>query len=264
MSNLASQYERQARWRAWDEAVSRLPLTLSQRVLDLGCGVGDATAVLHRAGAQVVGIDCDEVLLRFARARHRAICFKQMDVRSLLPESFGVVDGIWSSFVAAYLPDLGSVLSRWRSCIVPDGWLALVEIDDLLGHEPLPPRMRERIEDFYSLAAADGRYDFRCGRGLASAVERAGLIVVQDAILPDVELSFDGRGSVEVIEAWRHRLGRMGGLRSFFGADFAQFELAFLDSLKSPEHRSLCEVRLVVAQCPATRLLPARRTRSRR
>jgi len=211
MSDLASQYERQARWRAWTDAISRVPIKPSQRVLDLGCGVGDVAALLHAKRAQVVGVDADESLLAVARARHPAIRFEQMDARELVPESFGRVDGIWSSFVAAYLPDPDAVVSRWRECLAPDGWLALVEVDDLLGHEPMSALMREQIEGFYAMAAADGRYDFRCGGKLVGTVERAGLIVEHDGMLPDHELSFRGSAPAEVIDAWRLRFERMGG-----------------------------------------------------
>ena len=251
MSGLASQYERQARWRAWAEAISRVPLQRTHRVLDLGCGVGDVAALFHARGAQVIGVDGDEALLSFARARHPGVRFEQTDVRDVVPASFGMVDGIWSSFVAAYLDDLPSVVSRWRACLAPDGWLALVEVDDLLGHEPLPSPMGARIEEFYSIAAR--RYDFRCGRKLVGAAERAGLVVAHDGVLPDAELSFQGSASAEVLEAWRLRFERMGGLRDFFGADFAALQRAFLDALSSPEHRARCEVRLVVARCPEPR-----------
>jgi hypothetical protein len=197
-----------------------------------------------------VGVDSDEALLARARGCHPGVRFEHLDVRALGPASFGIVDGIWSSFTAAYLAELGSVVSRWRECLAPGGWLALVEVDDLLGHEPLSPTLRAKIDEFYALAAADGRYDFRCGRGLAGAVGGAGLTVEYDGSLPDAELSFAGSAREEVIEAWQQRFARMHGLRDFFGAGFAEFERGFFASLRSPAHRSLCEVRLVVARCP--------------
>jgi SAM-dependent methyltransferase len=48
---LAEQYVHQERWRHWDEALSRVPVAAGQRVLDLGCGVGDVTARLAQIGA---------------------------------------------------------------------------------------------------------------------------------------------------------------------------------------------------------------------
>ena len=103
-SGLAEQYVRQERWRRWDEALAEVPVAAGQRVLDLGCGVGDVTARLVRLGARVTGVDRDEDLLAVARARWPDVDFERADVRSLTPATFGTVDGIWSSFLPAYFP----------------------------------------------------------------------------------------------------------------------------------------------------------------
>ena len=42
------------------------------RVLDAGCGTGRFTEVLARAGANVIGLDADEAMLRVARRRGQA------------------------------------------------------------------------------------------------------------------------------------------------------------------------------------------------
>jgi hypothetical protein len=127
-SNLSEQYERQERWRHWDEALTQIPL---------------------KAG-------------------------------ELTPASFGQVDGVWASFVAAYFSDLESAVARWTDCITPGGWLTLVEMDDLFGHQPLPSSISDEMKEFYASARAAGRYDFQCGRRLAGAAERAGLTTVHE------------------------------------------------------------------------------------
>lgn len=247
-SELAAQYERQERWRHWDEALARIPLRAGQRILDLGCGVGQIAARFHRLGAQVIGVDGNEELLAAARTCYPEVRFEKLDLGELTPASFGQVDGVWASFVAAYFPNLESAVARWSDCVVPGGWVTLVEMDDLFGHQPLPSSISDRINEFYAWARAAGRHDFQCGHRLAGATERAGLTIIHEGTLPDDELSFQGPAPTDVLEAWRLRVQRMTGLQGFLGAGFPEFERSFLQGLAAPNHRSQSRVFIVVAQ----------------
>jgi SAM-dependent methyltransferase len=205
-------------------------------------------ARFHRLGAQVIGVDGNEELLGAARTRHPEVRFEKLDLGELVPASFGHVDGLWASFVAAYFTDLESSVARWSDCVAPGGWVTLVEMDDLFGHQPLPSSIRDQIEAFYASARAAGRYDFQCGHRLARAAERAGLTILHEGTLPDDELSFQGAAPSDVLEAWRLRLQRMGGLEAFLGSGFLDFERTLLQALASPDHRSQTRVFIVVAQ----------------
>lgn len=250
-SELSAQYERQERWRHWAEALSRIPLKAGQRILDLGCGVGQIAARFHRLGAEVIGIDGSEELLAAARTRYPGVRFERLDLGELTPASFGQVDGAWASFVAAYFPNLDSAVARWSDCVVPGGWVTLVEMDDLFGHQPLPSSISDEINEFYASARAAGRHDFQCGHRLAGAAERAGLTIIHEGTLPDDEFSFQGPAPTDVLEAWRLRLERMAGLKGFLGARFPEFERSFLQALAAPNHRSQTRVFIVVAQRPS-------------
>jgi SAM-dependent methyltransferase len=248
IASLAEQYRRQDRWRRWDDVVARLPLMPGQRVLDLGCGVGQMAARLSRLGVEVVGIDRNEELLTTARVDHPGIRFVHLDLRDLTPDRFGHVDGLWASFVAAYFADLEPVLARWCECLRPGGWVALVEIDDLLGRGALPSRFRDEVVRFYDEARRAGRYDFEAGRRLAAAARAVGLEVVHEGTLPDDELAFDGAAAPDVLEAWRERLRRIVGLKMFMRERFDDFVRILLDTLASPNHRSSARVCYVVAR----------------
>jgi hypothetical protein len=126
--------------------------------------------------------------------------------------------------------------------------VALVEIDDLLGHEALPSRLRDEVLRFYDEARRAGRYDFEAARKLARAARAIGLEVVHEGTLPDDELAFDGASAPDVLEAWRERLQRMAGLKMFMGEPFDNFVRISLDTLASPHHRSSARVCWVVAR----------------
>jgi SAM-dependent methyltransferase len=252
-STLSEQYERAERWRHRDEALARIPVKAGQRILDLGCGVGQVAARFQRLGAQVIGIDANEELLEAARTRYPEVRFEKLDLKALTPASFGHVDGVWASFVPAYASNLESAVARWSDCVVPGGWVALVEMDDLFGHQPLPASLSDQIHAFYASSKAAGRYDFQCGHRLAGAAERAGLTIIHEGTLPDDELSFQGPAPTDVLEAWRLRLQRLAGLKAFLGSRFPEFERTFLQTLASPDHRSKTRVFIVVARRPMNR-----------
>ena len=247
--SLAEEYRRQRAWRDWPVVLERLPLRPGARVLDLGCGAGDAAAELVARGAEVVGIDANPELVDAARALglERAE-FRVGDLRALeLPAAS--FDGLWCSFVPAYFPDLAPELVRWARFLRPGGWLALTEVDDLFAHEPLEPRARELLATYVDEALASGRYDFRMGRKLCAQLERAGLTVRVELALADAELAGDGPAPPEVLDAWRTRFERMQLLRRHCGDEVERVCAAFLACLGDPRHRAAARV----VCCLATR-----------
>jgi SAM-dependent methyltransferase len=245
--SLASEYRRQFGWRNWPAIFAALPAVREQLVLDLGCGVGDLAAEFVARGAHVIGIDMHEELLNEARSRGLANAeFRMGDVRS--PPDLGVtVDGIWCSFTAAFIPDLAPVVAGWLNSLKPNGWIALTEIDDLFGHEPLSPQTRALLSAYADDALAAGRYDFRMGRKLADCLKRSGLTVLKTLQVDDQELSFRGPARPDVVEAWRTRFKRMKLLRDFCGAEIERVQAEFLDCLTHADHRSTATVYCCIA-----------------
>jgi putative acetyltransferase len=237
--SLVQEYHRQFPWRDWSRALALCPIRRGQRVLDLGCGPGDLSAELAVRGLAVTGIDHDPELLAAARERAPDAHFEQQDLSDLtLPPNF---DGIWCSFTAAYFVDFDTTFARWCTALKPTAWVCLIDIDDLLGHEPRSNATRDTIERFYGETFEKRRYDFRVGRRLASVLENQGFQVTI-AELADRELAFDGPASPEVLKAWLARFARMGGLKSFLGNGFADFTGSFIRALESPQHQALCKV----------------------
>lgn len=243
---LTEEYRHQFPWRDWSRALDRCPITRGQRVLDLGCGPGHLSAELAARGLTVTGIDRDPEMLDAARTYAPGVHFEQQDLRRLtLPDAS--FDGIWCSFAAAYFVDFAAPLNHWCTFLKPTAWACLIDVDDLLGHEPRSNAARDTTERFYGDALEKGRYDFRVGRRLASALAVQGFRVVTTE-LADRELAFDGAASPDVLDAWRARFARMVGLKSFLGDGFVDFRNSFIGTLESPRHRALCKVMCCVGR----------------
>ena len=246
--SLVDQYRRQHAWRSWAAAHGHLGDLHGASILDVGCGPGDQAADLAARGAAVLGMDTDASLVEAATARAiPGARFVQADIADPASYRDVSVDGVWVSFAAAYLPRIAGPLALWARALRPGGWLAVTEVDDLLGHEPLSPAHRARILAYYDDAAAHGRYQFRLRDSLREALRADWSVEIEDE-LPDAELSAAGPAAPEVLVAWAARLDRMGLLAAHFGGDWDGFRAEFLAALASPAHRSLANVWFLLAR----------------
>lgn len=245
--DLVTQYARQYAWRSWQQAYEALPSLANAHVLDLGCAIGDQSRDLAGFGARVTGIDADEHLLAVARSRAiPGTTFVFGDIRE--PAVQGPFDGIWASFVAAYIPDLAPVLARWRSLLRPGGWIALTEVSALFAHEPLSADVRALLDIHVREAIERGRYDFEMGSKIESHLATAGFEVQTSRILADRELSFDGAADPDVLQAWAERFARMPSLQDRARRAGVALEKDFLRCLASAAHTTQCRVHFCIAR----------------
>jgi SAM-dependent methyltransferase len=245
--SLSSEYLGQRAWRPWARILGELPPLAGSTILDLGCGPGDQAAELAARGVRVIGIDTDEELLREARARQLpGVEFRFADLRTWREPGL-TADGIWSSFAAAYLTDFHAVLAGWAGHLRSGGWLAITEIDDLFGHEPLGERTKALLDGYARDSLAAGRYDFHMGRKIRGCLERSGFAVSKTLALADEELSFRGPARREVVDAWRLRFARTRLLQDFCGAEYERVREEFLGCLGRADHRSQAKVICCIA-----------------
>lgn len=245
MLSLSDEHQRQYRWRPWPHIFAALPSLAGKKILDLGCGVGEQAAELVARGARVIGVDASDELLATARLRVPEALFVKASLEALeLERTF---DGIWASFVPAYFPELRPVLEQWCAHLAPGGWVALTEIDDLFGHEPLSARTASLLEGFTAMTLARGRYDFQMGRKLHGLLTAAGCTVRRELVLEDQELAFQGAATPEVLDAWSARFARMPMLEEYCGARFAALRDDILACLARSDHRSSARVFCCVA-----------------
>jgi ubiquinone/menaquinone biosynthesis C-methylase UbiE len=106
-------------------AFARDSVRPGDRVLDLGCGEGNLTALLAGAGGRTLGVDVAEAALRRARRRHPQLSFELVPIDGPLPLRDGTFDLVWASEVIEHVADTARWLSEIRRVLVPGGRLLL-------------------------------------------------------------------------------------------------------------------------------------------
>ena len=123
-----SVYERFARERSqpFFDLVAMVRPGLEVRVLDLGCGTGALTRVLHeRTGArQTLGVDSSpEMLERAASQATIGLSFQQADIATFVPER--PAELVLSNAALHWLDDHPALFARIFAMVAPRGQLAV-------------------------------------------------------------------------------------------------------------------------------------------
>ena len=100
-------------------------LRSGERVLDLGCGAGDFTALAADAGAEVIGVDVAQAALRRASSRHPGLDFRLAPIDGPLPLDDNAFELVWAGEVIEHVADTARWLSEVRRVLVPGGRLLL-------------------------------------------------------------------------------------------------------------------------------------------
>jgi SAM-dependent methyltransferase len=95
------------------------------RVLDLGCGLGDDLAALRDAGVTAIGVDVAPTALERAGERHSGLDLRLAEPGKPLPLEDGTVDVVWASEVIEHVVDVTAWLSEVRRVLAPGGRLLL-------------------------------------------------------------------------------------------------------------------------------------------
>ena len=122
------------------ELLSRIPLTQTRTVYDLGCGPGNSTALLvDRFGREVVqGLDTSEAMLTGARLRLPETTFFLADASNWSPPE--AADLIFTNAVLQWVPDHRTLLPRLFGLLAAGGVLAIQMPDNFA--EPSHRAMR--------------------------------------------------------------------------------------------------------------------------
>src|SRR5262245_37871019 len=108
---------------AYDLA-ARIPVANPKRVVDLGCGPGNSTAVLRQRwpDAVVIGVDSSAEMLAAARTAHPAGTWVLGDAATWTAAE--PVDVVFSNALLHWVPDHGTVVPHLFRQLAPGGCLA--------------------------------------------------------------------------------------------------------------------------------------------
>lgn len=112
------------RTRPSEDLLARIP-GKAARVLDIGCGPGNSTALLATRfpGAEITGLDTSPAMLEQAAARLPDARFAQADIASYQPDA--PFDLIFANAVLHWVPDHPALLPRLMRMLAPGGHLAI-------------------------------------------------------------------------------------------------------------------------------------------
>lgn len=129
------------------DLLARVPLTAPRRIVDLGCGPGNSTAVLESRypAAQLAGIDSSADMIRSARAALPRCEFAVDNLESYVPPA-GVVDLFYSNAVIHWLKrdERFGIVKRLMET-QPSGGVFALQVPDNLA-EPSHVLMRETAD----------------------------------------------------------------------------------------------------------------------
>ena len=103
-------------------------LSLNQKkskILDVGCGPGQASKRFAEKGHKVLGIDLSEGMINFARKEIPKAKFLVMDIENItLKEKF---DAIWAAFILVHIPKSKhrKIIQKLKGLLKPNGILFL-------------------------------------------------------------------------------------------------------------------------------------------
>jgi trans-aconitate 2-methyltransferase len=107
------------------DLLARIRIDAPRAVVDLGCGPGNSTVLLHErwAAAEIVGVDNSPAMLVAARAAHPDWQWQHGDIARWTPPT--PCDVIFSNAALQWVPDHAHVLPQLFAHVAPGGALAV-------------------------------------------------------------------------------------------------------------------------------------------
>ena len=213
-------------------------LEASQRVLDVGCGIGGTSRCLaNEFGCHVTGIDLTEAYCRVAAmltektGLSERIDYRQADATAL-PFDDATFDVVWTEHVAMNVPDKARLYAEMHRVLKPGGKLAIYDILAGPGGLVLFPVPWARTPDSSFLVRPDE---------LRALLQGAGFTVQSWDDTTDAARAW----FVALAEKIRQQGLPSLGFHLLMGPDFP--------AMAQNQRRNLEEGRIVLAQIVATR-----------
>lgn len=188
-----AQWEATKQLRAWER--ERLSLRSGQRLLDVGCGLGDAALALSTdlgERGEVVGVDGSELMLAEARARAAgAMCSVRFAVgdAGALDEPDASFDAVRSERMLQWVPDPARAVAEMARVLRPGGLVCLTDSDwSTLEFDVGDPDIARRVRETFGV---DRVRQATVGGRLPSLAEAAGLTPLAETNATQVWASWD-------------------------------------------------------------------------
>jgi len=144
------------------------------RVLDIGCGSGKTTAVLHglvQPGGKAVGIDISAHRIDYARDHYEkaGVEFVRRNMTDPL-DDLGEFDFLWIRFLLEYFrAEAWSIVRHVAKALRTGGILCLVDLDyNCMSHFELPERLEKTVRELVEALEQKANFDPYMGRKLYS------------------------------------------------------------------------------------------------
>jgi LmbE family N-acetylglucosaminyl deacetylase len=199
VSMLLSAMEETAQWeatkklRAWER--EQLSLRSGQRLLDVGCGLGDAALALSidlGDHGEIVGIDGSEAMLAEARVRAAdATCRVRFTVgdAGALDEPDASFDAVRSERMLQWVSDPARAVAEMARVLRPGGLMCLTDSDwSTFDLDVGDPAIARRVHETFRV---DRDRQTTVGGRLASLAQAAGLVPLARSTATQVWSSWD-------------------------------------------------------------------------
>jgi trans-aconitate 2-methyltransferase len=133
------------RTRAARDLLAQVPLDSARKVVDVGCGPGNSTALLAARfpTAEILGIDSSPAMIAEARRSTPAARFLEADARDWLPSPD--TDLVFANAVYQWMPDHLALFPRLLGAL-PPGAVVAIQMPDNIG-EPSHQLMRQVAQE---------------------------------------------------------------------------------------------------------------------
>jgi ubiquinone/menaquinone biosynthesis C-methylase UbiE len=209
------------------------------RVLDVCCGPGRTTALLHemiQPEGIIVGIDFSEARILYAQEHYggkKGIEFYRQDLRKPM-EGLGQFDLIWVRFVLEYFRrEAPDIVKRLKNCLKLGGTLCLIDLDyNCLIHHELPGSMESTLRQIMRTLDEQYNFDTFVGRKLYSFLYDTGFenidmeLMAHNLIYGEIQ-DKDKFNLMKKIETAGKKIGSLiesypGGYDQFY-SDFSEY-----------------------------------------
>jgi SAM-dependent methyltransferase len=149
--------------------------------LDLGCGPGHTTRLVHERTAPTwtIGIDRSARMLELARANAPTLAFIEHEV-TVVPFPVPAAALIYARFLTTHLHGPVERLRDWATLLAPGGSIVLEETAFMRSEHPA---FQEYYANVQTLQAHYGQ-NMLIGERLAALCEQAGYVVIDSGVRP--------------------------------------------------------------------------------